>query len=303
MFLVAGCNRATNNREENGNIPSDSIRVINETCPVPERIETSEIIEQIEGEEPGLHPFSTKYKMSEGKYTDGEYVINHKTYVYEGTMTKETAKSDENVTFSISYPGIKSVLINNKEVDSGGINDYLFSLALNSYTNKYDNIDDIRKAFFDDYIKDNYYVESTTPPWNYDWKITVHSVTKYGGKYRIFFKRVLYTYSGGAHPITYTAYWGYDLSKKREVTLNDIITDKEKLNRIGEKYFKKSYNLTDESYQDQGYNFDKFEFNDNFYLTDKGIFFYFNPYEISCYACHLDIDIFIPYSAIKEILK
>ena len=269
------------------------------------QMKESEIIERIEASEEPDYPFSEKNKVLDEKYTDKTAVINHRTYIYEGTMTKETAGSDEDIIFSVSFPGIKSILINNKEVDLAGINEYLFSLALASYVsveNKYDNIEDIRKEFFDDYIKDKNENE-TTMPWAYDRKIAVRSVTKHGGKNRIFFKGVAYTYFGGAHPVTYTGYYGYDLSAKREVTLSDIITDKEKLNEIGEKYFKKSFELTDEPYKDQGYFFEKFEFNDNFYLTDEGIFFFFNPYEISCYACHIDIDVFIPYSAIEEILK
>jgi hypothetical protein len=290
-----------------GNVPISVDIVSNDWKSIAKylQMKESEIMNRIEANEEPDYPFSEENKVAYETYTAGAYVVDQRIYIYRGTMTKETAGSDEDITFSVSFPGIKSILINSKEVDFAEINDYLFSQALTSYTygeTFYKEIEDIRKEFFGDYMKNKKETESTIP-WAYDRKITIRSVTKYGEKYRIFFKGAAYAYFGGAYPETHINYFGYDLSEKRQVTLNDIVTDKKKLNEIGEKYFKESFKLTDEPYRDQGYYFDKFEFNDNFYLTDEGISFYFNKSEISCSACHIDVDIFIPYSAIKEILK
>ncbi|MCL2247233.1 MAG: RsiV family protein [Lentimicrobiaceae bacterium] len=249
--------------------------------------------------------FNMENKVLNGEYADEACVINYKTYLYEGTMAKETAKSEEDITFSLSFPVINTIFINKKEVDLAEVNDYLLSLAMAPYDSdekEYNNIEEMRKAFFDDYIHDKKETESSLP-WNYDKKITVQSLTERGGNNLVFFKEIADAYFGGAHPVAHTNYYGYHLSEKRQVTLNDIITNKEKLNELGEKYFKEAFQLTNEPYKTQGYDFEKFELNDNFYLTNEGIFFFFNPYEITSYANHLDVDVFIPNSAIKSILK
>jgi len=244
-------------------------------------------------------PYSYKNQELDEKYSDSVSVIEHKTLVSTGKIEAKVAKSYDDTTFSLSYPYIKSISIDNNKLndDLTKINDFIFSIISSyDYEKKFKSINEMRDAFFNDYIKDKNETKSEIP-WTFDEKVTIQSVAS--GK--IFFKVVTDNYLGGAHPTTYINYFGYDLSNKGKVSLSDIINDKDKLNEVGEKYFRIAFELSDESLASLGYNFpdDKFQLNDNFYLTDDSIVFYFNPYEITAYANHNYEEIVIPLSEVK----
>jgi hypothetical protein len=259
-----------------------------------------------ESGDPG-YTFDIEDKTLDDKYSDDNCVIALKNHICKGVMTKEIAGSTGDITFSVEYPQITSATINgtNPDVTASGVNKFLYSLALmfeGKQSEHYGHVGNIRQTFFDGYIeyKTEYGEEM---PWTYEHTVEVRSVIKRGGSDIIFFKDAIWAYSGGAHGGFNIGYFGYDLTAQRQVTLNDVITDKSRLDAIAEKYFKEQFDLTDEPYAEQGYFFDDFAVNDNFYLNDEGIFFYFNQYEITCYACHKDIHLFIPWSAIEAITK
>ena len=95
-----------------------------------------------------------------------------------------------------------------------------------------------------------------------------------------------YSFMGGAHPNTVKTYQSFYLSTGDKVEIDDssIVN---KLTAIAEKEFRRIKNIPDDqALSDAGYWFenDEFYLNDNFAITDEGIVFYFNPYEIAPYS-------------------
>lgn len=115
-------------------------------------------------------------------------------------------------------------------------------------------------------------------------------------------------FMGGAHPISMEYYYVYDRKTFKRVTLDDVFQKgfDQKLLTIAEAKFRKQENLkpADKLTEENGYFFEngKFLLNDNFMLTEKGIKFLYNVYEVKPYAAGLT-ELEIPYEDLKGILK
>ena len=115
-------------------------------------------------------------------------------------------------------------------------------------------------------------------------------------------------FMGGAHPISMEYYYIYNRKGFKRITLDDLFKPKydKKLLTIAETIFRKQEKLkpADKLTDENGYFFEKGRFilNDNFTLTQTGIKFLYNVYEIKSYAAGIT-ELEIPYSEVKDILK
>lgn len=122
---------------------------------------------------------------------------------------------------------------------------------------------------------------------------------------------------GGAHPFGSQDYYVYDLSKLKKVVLSDILqTEDENLWKLAEKYFRKELQISDSvSLADAGYfvlgeniededspDYGKFKLSQNFAITEKGILFLYNHYDIAPYAAGRQ-SFEIPFTELKPYLK
>jgi putative hemolysin len=115
-------------------------------------------------------------------------------------------------------------------------------------------------------------------------------------------------YTGGAHSMTYSKSFNYDLKKNKAIELSDIFdSNKDYLNNISAKsiqYLLKlnnENNFSDEESIKEGAgpkqeNFEIFTFNKN------TVVFYFNPYQVAPYVAGRQ-DVIFPFSSIKDILR
>jgi len=112
-------------------------------------------------------------------------------------------------------------------------------------------------------------------------------------------------YAGGAHPNSAIIYKNYNATTLQEIKLAYLIPleNQPKLKEVAEKIFRANEKLGPKQGLDNGYFFDKgiFTLNDNFTITDKGLKFLYNTYEIKPYS-EGTTELLIPYTAIKELL-
>lgn len=110
-------------------------------------------------------------------------------------------------------------------------------------------------------------------------------------------------YSGGAHGNYGVSYLNMDMQNKKLWKLEDIMTvDSAKLQTILEKQARKAFDIPEGDKLSDGLLTDRVMPNGNFYITNTGITFVYNPYEIAAYAYGI-ASFFIPYTQIKELLK
>lgn len=114
-----------------------------------------------------------------------------------------------------------------------------------------------------------------------------------------------YAYTGGAHGNWGSGFHVIDLSKKKELKLNDVFKPgyKVPLSAALAKSFRKKYKLPANEPLDKQFLFSKtIAPNDNFFLTNKGVVFNYTPYEIAAYAVG-QITLFIPFEDVKTIVN
>jgi len=96
-------------------------------------------------------------------------------------------------------------------------------------------------------------------------------------------------HSGGAHPNSTTRYASFGVAGGKRLALDDLLADgrSPRLNEIGEGRFRELHRVPPgRSLLDAGFWFegDAFALNDNFAVTETGLLFYYNPYEVASYA-------------------
>ncbi len=198
--------------------------------------------------------------------------IYHKTY---GTykVKKDCAE------ISIEYPEIISV---GASFDS--VNNYIqtkiHSLSFNE--DKYESLDEISDSLFSNYIDVQREFKDYHTGWYIKSKIVVlgifHNILSLKSEETI--------YTGGANIFYNLSYTNFDISDGTIVQLSDVIAKKDipRINSIGEKIFHKLKKIKpNKSEKDAGYWFknNKFELNNNFAISDSGLVFFYNLYEIA----------------------
>ncbi len=112
--------------------------------------------------------------------------------------------------------------------------------------------------------------------------------------------------TGGVHGSEWSDFVNWSTNAAKPLYLKDILINgyEAKLTKIGEKIFRKNEQLSDTASLELSYFFknDIFVLNNNFFITPKGIAFYYNNYEIKSYAAG-PTTLLIPYTAIKQLLR
>lgn len=114
------------------------------------------------------------------------------------------------------------------------------------------------------------------------------------------YKYDLESYSGGAHDLTETLYFVFDLKTGKKLTEKEVFKSgcQEKLSEILTEILSDT-----ELYPDNDtYNLEELKLNGNFLFEPDTLIYTFNRYEIAPYSSG-KIDIKIPYEKVKEIIK
>ncbi len=114
-------------------------------------------------------------------------------------------------------------------------------------------------------------------------------------------------FTGGAHPTTMHLYYVLDPSTMQTMTLDDLILpgSRDHLRSLAEAAFRHARNLkAGESIARAGFTFPggNFELTMNVGLTNEGMLFYYNPYEIAPYVMGPTV-VVVPWTDLRGILR
>lgn len=113
----------------------------------------------------------------------------------------------------------------------------------------------------------------------------------------------VYAYSGGAHGNGGSSFFCLDVQNKKVLKLSDVISaDSTRLQPIVEKAFRKQQGLKPTDSLNTILFENHLATTQNFYYTNKGIGFYYFPYEVAAYAFG-PIQVFVPFTDLKQYLK
>jgi hypothetical protein len=114
-----------------------------------------------------------------------------------------------------------------------------------------------------------------------------------------------YAFTGGAHPNSFRSYHVFDQETGEETDAKTFVADSVALLKKVELAFRKEEKLDKNAdLEEAGYFLldHKFFVPANYTFTRKGVFFYYNPYEIAAYV-RGSIEFTIPYSELEGIVR
>ncbi|HKG05910.1 MAG TPA: DUF3298 domain-containing protein [Pedobacter sp.] len=235
--------------------------------------------------------------------------------------TKTTDVTTQSDTLTFSYDSVKviSKLPASKEKEirdtskavisfpvfsDKGINDFVLNKVLRSadsgknYKSYQDYAADFIKGF-EDFQK----TESERPQ---NWFLEIRNRIETQKPGYISFLSTYINYSGGAHPNSVFTYLNYNTENHQEILLDSLLIPgtEPRLNSIAEQIFRKNEKLSPTASLKDGYFFDNdiFKLNNNFTITDKGLKFLYNPYEIKAYV-YGTTELIIPFKDLKGMVK
>lgn len=223
--------------------------------------------------------------------------INYKydsVKVYSKSPVSADARVTDTAKAVITYP----VFSNSK------LNDFVLRKVTGTVDNEktYSSYESYAKGFIGDF--DNFQKENKDRIQT--WFLTINTkVIKQKHQYLAFYTTYI-NYSGGAHPNSSFTYQNYNPETHQVITLDSLFIpgSSVKLNEIAEKIFRKNEKLSPDQSLKDNYFFenDTFKLNDNFTVTDEGLLFLYNPYEIKAYAFGIT-KLLIPFGEVKDIAK
>lgn len=196
----------------------------------------------------------------------------------------------------IEYPVFSD---NNKNIDEK-LNSEI-TKTISSFYNV-NSVEETSKTFIDDFKNYvNEFPEASNNKWNISMKYKVSNNTKK----LLSLSFLMEGYTGGAHGFNNIIYTNYNPSTGETLKLADLISDVDKLTSIARETFVDDNNLDpNKSLNTQGFWFinDTFKLNNNFKVSDQGISFHYNQYEIAPYS-QGPIEINIPTSKLEGLMK
>lgn len=120
-------------------------------------------------------------------------------------------------------------------------------------------------------------------------------------------KHETYVYTGGAHGLPSTLFYNLSRENGRLLALEDLLQPNARTSLliIAEQVFRAEQEIpAGQSLQAGGFWFenDVFALPENFTITNEGLLFLYNPYEIASYADGM-IEVLVPFERIQALLK
>lgn len=113
-----------------------------------------------------------------------------------------------------------------------------------------------------------------------------------------------YSFTGGAHPNSYTTLLNFDVQTGQLLNLEDVVSDLGALSVIVEQKFRYYHELEEDTdLNEAGFFWDQdFYLPSNFSRVDSGMYFLYNAYEAAAYAIGTT-ELFVSNEELEDILK
>lgn len=223
---------------------------------------------------------------------------NDEIKYYEKVYYKTFGNCDNKLDcaeFKIEYPELISTS-NVLDSINSFINDEVLNLPFNE--DNYSSLNEISDSLFSSYIS----VQRSFPDYHTGWYLKSKISVSLSNDSILSLKKESDIFTGGANSNYSIFLSNFDLNSGKLLSLDNIVTNGSisTLNSIAESIFKKSYGIKD-SFKDKGYWFENntFELTDNFIISDSGIVFVYNLYDIAPRSAGIT-NLFIPKDSLTN---
>ena len=166
-------------------------------------------------------------------------------------------------------------------------------------------LSDVRKDFFDNYMKDNASIYKEMPGASFAWELLRYTHIISNENNKLTFYIISYSFTGGAHGQSSQVFTTVDLKSGKVLTPADLFKTgfEADLTRLLTQKLHHMTNLADSrKLTESGYFVDEIKPNNNFFLNANGIGFLYNQYEIAPYSFG-QTEIFMTMEELKSLLK
>lgn len=116
-----------------------------------------------------------------------------------------------------------------------------------------------------------------------------------------------YSFTGGAHPNSMSLYANFDPRQGRKLGLDDLFQPgyRQRLTQIAEQEFRRTRQMgPGDTFESAGFWFEnnRFRLADNFFISERGLSFFYNPYEIAPYAMG-SVEFTLSRTALQSLLR
>ncbi len=162
-------------------------------------------------------------------------------------------------------------------------------------------------TLFLDFVEQYQSLQKRFPKYHLEWNFNREVNVIFQSKSIVSLRFNEHSFTGGAHPISYTYYKTFSRDSGKKLSLNDLFKPdfRNALTMKAERIFRKDKAMSpDSSFAAAGYWFKNnfFSLNNNYALTGKGLQFFYNDYEIAPYYMG-STKMIVPYDELKSVLK
>jgi hypothetical protein len=193
------------------------------------------------------------------------------------------------------------------------LSDSLKSLIIREFTGRQENtespeilLEQARDSYFENYISSNQPLLGEfpdAPSLNWEMLKFMHILNNRG--HQLTFYILTYAFTGGAHGLETQEFRNMDLKTGKSIALRELLKPgyEEALSLLLTKKLHQIKKIPDnQKLTDAGYFTDLVKPTDNFYLTENGIGFYYNHYDIAPYSFGSS-DLFLTFDEVKGLMK
>lgn len=162
------------------------------------------------------------------------------------------------------------------------------------------NVEDLMNQFLEDYKE----LQADDLPFSMPWSLETEGKVLYQTDKFVSIQLHQYSYTGGAHPNTFSTIWMFNKSNNEPLLLEDLGARIDTLAAIAEEAFRKSVEIPrGQSLAEAGFfEGESFTLPQNYGLTEEGLLLYYNTYEIAAYVFG-PTEVVIPWADLKVVFE
>lgn len=174
------------------------------------------------------------------------------------------------------------------------------SLAATNGEEEGGNIEEIMNQFLEDYKE----LQGEDLPFSMPWSLETEGKVLFQNDKLVSVQLHQYSYTGGAHPNTYSTVWMFNKSSNEPLEWQDLGVKKDTLEVIAERAFRKTAEIpVGQSLEDAGFfEGEEFSLPQNYGLVEDGLLLYYNTYEIAPYVFG-PTEVVIPWADLKVVFE
>ncbi|MCO6487155.1 MAG: DUF3298 domain-containing protein [Phaeodactylibacter sp.] len=220
--------------------------------------------------------------------TDGEPAATALVFEQE-RFSRQSASCEQDSNRCARVSAVYPLAVAGPEEAARSINDSLLAyvkVSLAVFSPSPEDIPQSLDAIADDFLEEYEAVMSEAGEQEGSWSVELEGSVLYQSGRLAAVRLGTFSYAGGAHPNSFEYLLNFDARTGKVLRLPDLVRDTARLKELAELAFRQARELgPDENLSEAGFFWEgPFALPENYAMTEEGLYFVYNPYEVAAYA-------------------